>query len=108
MTTIGVTEYTVYPTGYDEIDTPDKYHFTITINDRGKGWAVVHGGFVLGKDGDWEYEPRPSSRDDHFYERFRFTEEEAKRLALAAVETVTINGRTFADLLELVKARGED
>jgi hypothetical protein len=35
-------------------------------------WAVRHIGAVLDKDGDWEVEPQPSSRDDEFYDRARF------------------------------------
>lgn len=102
--TIAVTEYTVYPAGYDQDRTSDKHHFTIQVCDRGKGWAVIHGGYVLGKNGGWEYEPQPSSRDDDFYDTYRFTEDEAKRLALAAVETVTINGRTFAQVRRIREA----
>ncbi len=36
-------------------------------------WAVRRlGGEVLNKQGEWEYEPMPSSRDDAFIERCRF------------------------------------
>ena len=88
MSTIKTTGYTVYPTGYDDTETPsDKYHFVIKVEDRGKGWAVVDGPFVLTKDGDWEYEPNPSSRDDEFYERCRFSERRAKILAPPARAT---------------------
>ena len=49
-------------------------------------WKVMRGGQggpVLAKDGEWELEPIPSSRDDEFYARCRFdTYDEA----LAAVE----------------------
>jgi len=106
MSTIKTTGYTVYPTGYDDTETPsDKYHFVIKVEDRGKGWAVVDGPFVLTKDGDWEYEPNPSSRDDEFYERCRFSERWAKILALEAVDQRTINGRTFAQAVEWCRSR---
>jgi len=106
MSTIKTTGYTVYPTGYDDTETPsDKYHFVIKVEDRGKGWAVVDGPFVLTKDGDWEYEPNPSSRDDEFYERCRFSERRAKILALEAVDQRTINGRTFAQAVEWCRSR---
>lgn len=106
MSSIKATGYTVFPTGYDETDIPsDKWHFTLKVEDRGKGWAVIEGPFVLTVDGDWEHEPIPSSRDDEFYERCRFTEEEAKRRALEAVDQITINGRTFAEAVEWCRSR---
>lgn len=51
-------------------------------------WKVLSGnGAVLGKDGDWEYEPIPSSRDEEFYARCRFdTYEEAEAAALKALK----------------------
>lgn len=106
MSYIKVTGYTVYPTGYDETEIPsDKYHFVITVEDRGKGWAVCWMGDVLAADGTWDWEPRPSSRDDEFYQRCRFTEEEAKRRALEAVDHITINGRTFAQAVAYCRER---
>ena len=35
-------------------------------------WAIRQGGMCLSVDGDWEYEPMPSSRDDEFLQRCRF------------------------------------
>lgn len=50
-------------------------------------WKVERRGFVLAKDGEWEYEPNPSSRDDEFYARCRFdTFEEAWKAALDALD----------------------
>lgn len=50
---------------------------------RGTLWAVLDCGFVLNKDGVWEYEPMPSSRDDEFLDRCRFdTFEDAVKAAL--------------------------
>lgn len=39
---------------------------------EGERWAVRRGGSVLAIDGEWEYEPSPSNRDDEFYSRCRF------------------------------------
>ena len=41
--------------------------------DGSKKWAVRRNGNCLGKGGEWEYEPMPSSRDDEFLERCRFS-----------------------------------
>ncbi len=54
-------------------------------------WKVMQNGNALAKDGTWEHEPIPSSRDDEFYERCRFDTfgeaMEAARAALAGAET---------------------
>lgn len=45
----------------------------LRIEDCGHGkWAVRSGGQCFNKQGEWEYEPLPSSRDDEFLERCRF------------------------------------
>lgn len=38
----------------------------------GERWAVRRRGSCLAKDGEWELDPIPSSRDDGFYARCRF------------------------------------
>ena len=35
-------------------------------------WAIREGGLCLNKQGEWEYEPLPSSPEDDFLERTRF------------------------------------
>jgi hypothetical protein len=48
-------------------------------------WAVRFRGDVLNKQGDWEWEPMPSGRDDDFIERARFsTAEEGIAAAIRA------------------------
>ena len=37
-------------------------------------WAVRRDGFALNKQGEWEYEPMPSSRTDEFLDRCRFSD----------------------------------
>src|SRR5690606_19883168 len=49
-------------------------------------WAIYNRGSVLSKDGTWEYEPLPSSRDDEFLARCRF---DSPQEALAAYHAVT-------------------
>jgi len=62
---------------------------------EGIKWAVRWMGRCLTHDGEWEYEPQPSSRDDAFYARCRFDSlEEAVTLAAKAerwVNGVNIN-----------------
>lgn len=40
-------------------------------------WAIRQGGNCLGRQGEWEYEPSPSSRDEEFFQRCRFGSAEA-------------------------------
>jgi len=40
--------------------------------DGSERWAVRCMGNCLNKQGEWEYEPLPSSRDDDFFARCRF------------------------------------
>lgn len=48
-------------------------------------WAVKDGSCCLAKDGEWEYEPLPSSRDEEFIARCRYA---TKEEALAALEAL--------------------
>lgn len=46
--------------------------------DGSKEWKICHMRNVMGRDGEWEWEPSPSNRDDEFMARCRFeTAEEA-------------------------------
>ena len=58
--------------GYDRVTIEER-----STEDSVRRWAVVRGGSVLNKDGDWEYEPMPSSRDEAFLSRCRYTTLEA-------------------------------
>lgn len=54
----------------------------IHVQERGKNrWCVFKLGDVLNADGEWEYEPQASSRDEEFLERTRFSRETAIKLA---------------------------
>ncbi len=44
-------------------------------------WAVFNGSSCLNTLGEWEYEPMPSSREEEYLERTRYTKDEALRLA---------------------------
>lgn len=56
----------------------------ITIDNTFRGredkWAIRQNGRCLNKDGEWEYEPMPSSRDEDFFARCRFSLDEAKKM----------------------------
>jgi hypothetical protein len=58
--------------------------------DGGVKWAVRRMGECLNKQGEWEYEPMPSSRDDEFLSRCRFDSVEE------AFAACGLNGRIVA------------
>jgi hypothetical protein len=76
------------------------WHYAIKVAYRGDGlWAVLNGGFCLGTDGEWDYEPSPSGRDDDWLATHRFDEATALRLAEEAAPTVEVNGITVAEAM---------
>lgn len=48
--------------------------------DSSFSWAVVRGSATLNIDGDWEYEPYPSQRDELYLARNRHTFDDAQAL----------------------------
>lgn len=98
MTGVKITAYDVLPTAYDTAKARDLYHFIIKVEYRGIGkWAVVWMGSVLNRDGEWEWEPSPSNREDDFFERCRFTRTDALKRAREAVDELKVNGLTLAE-----------
>jgi len=65
----------------------------------GETYAVERHGQVLGSDGEWDYEPLPSSREDDWIATHRFTYDRAHQLACEAATHVVVNGFTVADVL---------
>ncbi len=61
----------LYDTAYNE------YHDMVTLErclqpDDSSKWKIKRRGYCLGKEGEWELEPIPSSRTDEFYSRCRW------------------------------------
>lgn len=98
----------VYPTEYQvsvfqEDDDPEGYiglsSWALTVGYRGRGlWAVTDRVNCLSKAGTWDYEMRPSERKDDWIEQHRFPLEDALALAQAVAPSVTVNGRSAAEL----------
>lgn len=75
--------------------------YSVLVEYRGEGlWAVLRSRWCLGVDGEWDYEPGPSSREDDWLETHRFDLETALRLAREAAPEVTVNGYTVVAQLE--------
>jgi len=95
-----ITEYTICALPETNVN---YWHYTIKVTYRGDDlWAVLNGGYCLGIDGEWEYEPSPSHREDDWLATHRFDEQTALRLAEEQAPRMTCNGIT----VEQVLARG--
>jgi hypothetical protein len=93
-----ITEYTICALPEGNVNYP---HYAITVEYRGRGsWAVCHMGLCFGTDGDWEYEPLPSSRDDDWLAAHRFDEATAIRVAEQQAPLMTCNGITVQQALD--------
>lgn len=100
-------EVSVFPDSMrnDPSSALDAHQWVITVADRGEDrWAVIQGPdgshcMVLGTDGDWDMEPRPSSRSDEWIATHRFSYEDAIRHARDQAAKVTFNGLSAAGIL---------
>lgn len=74
--------------------------YAVTVEWRGgEMYAVKRLSQVLCVDGEWDYEPIPSNRDDEWIATHRFSYDEAYQLAAKAAPDVVVNGFTVADAL---------
>lgn len=84
----------------DGMECMDASSWTLTVEYRGYGlWAVTHGSReCLGSDGEWDWEPIPSERDDAWRATHRFPLEEALLLARSHAAAYMVNGKTAAEV----------
>lgn len=77
-------------------DFPEGYLWAVTVEYRGKGlWGVFRdgGSTCLGSDGNWDWEPSPSNREDDWLETHRLPLGRALFLAEEAARTMTVGTR---------------
>lgn len=92
----------------DEFSAMDADTWSVVVECRGFGrWAVTRSvRRCLSADGEWDYEPSPSNREDDWLETHRFDLETALRLAAEQAPHITINGLTALDILAKHQAKG--
>lgn len=79
---VEATVYTVYALPGDDLDA---HTWCLTVESRGEGqWAVCRMGRTLSRDGRWEHEPIPSSREDDYLIQHRHDLDTALALAREA------------------------
>ena len=86
----GASAFTFFPD-----DDPKQWHDAIKVErtnwgfghplPKGKQWAIRRLHRCLNADGEWEWEPQPSSREPEFLKRCRFDLDEAIALARLAL-----------------------
>ena len=80
-----ISEYEVE--GYGDPDMPVTIVRHTSPFYKGIKWGVKWRGRVLGKDGEWMFEPIPSSRTAPFYKKYRFDSvEEAHKTLLSSTD----------------------
>lgn len=103
--TVQATRYTVNCLPENGIDS---HVFEITVEYRGRGlWAVKRHSQCLAADGTWDWEMRPSEREDDWLAEHRFDLDTALKLAKEAAPKVTVNGFTVTDALRMAQQREE-
>jgi hypothetical protein len=86
------TTFSFLPPGLERTD-PNAKYFEVTVERRSEGrWAVINLGQAWDGE-DWVYESLPSSREDEFLKKARFSLEEAVEIAQAS--TLTVKGLGF-------------
>jgi hypothetical protein len=96
--------FLVYPTGYDQIAAPEKRNWCLTVADAGDGWSIRWRSRCLNYREQWEFEPPVRARTADFLRRCRFSQYAALQRARHAVDDLVVNGETFAEFVERVRA----
>lgn len=93
-----VTEYRVSVLPWDDED-DEFFLWDIYVRRHGENRWGVHLSFrrCLSREGSWDYEIRPSEREEDWLERHRFPLEEALALARAEAPNLRVNGVSALD-----------
>jgi len=92
---VDVTRYEVSVLPHDDIN---RSCFTINVESRGEGrWAICRYRQCLDVDGNWDWEPSPSNRDDDWLATHRHDLDTALDLAREAALYIVVNGHTALD-----------
>jgi hypothetical protein len=92
------------------LDHEEAASFSLKVEWRGKDrWAVTWGPRgCLSRQGTWDYEPLPSSREDDWLEQHRFTKSEAIELAVEQAPKLRAGGWCVLEVLEEIKKQEGD
>jgi hypothetical protein len=100
MTVEAQVQVTEYEVSCLPADHPEHYTFAIKVAWRGPdSWAVVRMASCLDAEGNWDWEPSPSNRDDDWLATHRFDLDTAMALAKEAAPRIVVNGWTIEKVL---------
>ena len=108
----GVVEYvSQYTVSALPREHPEHYSWALTVEWRGKGWAVTRHSFVFCKTDarrkrpQGTYDRLPSGRSDAHLRTYRHSLEDALDIARKIAPKITINGWTVPEVLAKWEAR---
>lgn len=105
--TYRVASYTVYPSGFDQVDGAAKERWSLSVVDCGNGWAIQRGDMCLNISLQWEAERAAEVCDSQFLRRCRYNEHAAILRARRIVDRLEVAGLTFDEYANTVWADEE-
>lgn len=97
--TYQIASYTVYPTGYDQVEYPGKESWCLAVVDAGNGWAIRRDDNCLNVALQWEKERHPELCDNQFMRRCRYNEHAALLRARRVIDRLEVWGLTFDEFV---------
>ncbi len=89
--------YTVFPTGYDQVDDPGRSRWCLTVADTGDGWVIRRNDECLTIFNQWRHELAPEVRDAEFRRQCVYNEHAALLRARKVVDRLEVGGLTFEE-----------
>lgn len=91
--------YTVFPSGYDAVDDPERSRWCLTVADAGDGWVIRRGDHCLSIGNKWRREQPLEIRDDEFRRACLYNEHAALLRARRVVDRLEVGGVTFEEFV---------
>jgi hypothetical protein len=102
--TYRVALYTVYPSGFHDLDGAAKERWCLSVVDAGNGWAIRRGDRCLNIALQWEEERPAALCDAESVLRCRYHEHAALLRARRVVDRLEVDGMTFDEFANKVGA----
>lgn len=106
--TYRATTYTVFPSGYDEVDDPHRSRWCLTVADAGDGWVIRRRDLCLDIFNKWQLEPPLELRDAEFRRMCSYNEHAALLRARRVVDRLEVGGVTFEEFAWRVKVTASE
>lgn len=94
-----ISEYTVFPSRYDQVEDPSRSRWCLTVADTGDGWVIRQGDACLNIFNQWEREAPTDFRDAEFRRRCVHNEHAAPLRARRVVDDLDVGGITFEEFV---------